>query len=429
MPAFDGLAPFDLLRQLDWFAWLAMFWYMILLEIPRYTFSFIAVAATQTVGTDQHPTNHPPDHLRISVVIAGHNEAATMRKCLQSLAEQTRKADEIIAVDDGSTDGMRDVLNDLRRSGMIDVTLCNDVRCGKAAACNLGMNVATGDIIINVDADCSYDRTAIEKLIETFSDPRVGAACGNIGVRNVSESIVASYQAIEYAISISLGKRALDSLEWVTCASGAFAAFRSEALRQVGMNVPGPGEDLDMTMRLRRSGWKIRFVGDSWCMTDVPATLAALVRQRRRWDRDALRIRLRKFRDMFTSTRGRFRTRDVIEQTEFVLLNLVVTLVFPLYIAWLFFVFGSAAWILLAAVGLIYVALDTVAFALAVFVSRRHDFRTVVGLLPYVATYGLFNGYVMRWVRIWAYFEEWVLRQSYKDSYVPQRVLNISDYY
>ena len=121
--------------------------------------------------------------------------------------------------------------------------------------------------------------------------------------------------------------------------------------------------------------------------------------------------------------------RDVIEQLEFVLLNLIVTLAFPIYIAWLFYIFGSTAIILLIAVGLIYIALDIVAFALAIFVARRHDVGTVLGLLPYVATYGLFNGYVMRWVRIWAYFEEWVLRKSYEDTYVPQRVLNISEYY
>jgi glycosyltransferase involved in cell wall biosynthesis len=319
-----------------------------------------------------------------------------MRKCLESLAEQTRKIDEIIAVDDGSTDGMRETLHELRRKGMVDVALCNQVRCGKAAACNLGISLATGDIIINVDADCSYDRDAIEKLLDAFDEPDVGAACGNIGVRNSSESIVASYQAIEYAISISLGKRALDSFNWVSCASGAFSAYRRDALQQVGMNVPGPGEDLDMTMR---------------------------------WDRDALRIRLRKFKDIFTSNRGSFRPIDVLEQIEFVIFNLIVTIIFPIYMAWLLYVFGSDVWILLVAVGLIYVLLDTIAFTLAIFVSRRFDARTIIGLLPYVVTFGVFNGYVMRSVRLWAYFEEWVFRVSYKDSYVPQRVLNIADYH
>ena len=429
MHAIDGTAPFDLLRQLDWFAWLAMFWYLVLLEIPRYTFSFFFTAGSHMLGTARSQNPKVTSRLRVSVVIAGHNEAAAMRKCLESLAEQTRKIDEIIAVDDGSTDGMRETLHELRRKGMVDVALCNQVRCGKAAACNLGIGIATGDIIVNVDADCSYDRDAIEKLLDAFDDPDVGAACGNIGVRNASESIVASYQTIEYAISISLGKRALDSFNWVSCASGAFSAYRRDALQQVGMNVPGPGEDLDLTMRLRRSGWRIRFIGDAWCMTDVLATLAALVRQRRRWDRDALRIRLRKFKDIFTSNRGSFRPIDVLEQIEFVIFNLIVTIIFPIYMAWLLYVFGSDVWILLVAVGLIYVMLDTIAFTLAIFVSRRFDARTIIGLLPYVVTFGVFNGYVMRSVRLWAYFEEWVFRVSYKDSYVPQRVLNIADYH
>jgi cellulose synthase/poly-beta-1,6-N-acetylglucosamine synthase-like glycosyltransferase len=52
--------------------------------------------------------------LTVSVVIAGHNVADAMKKCLRSLAEQTRKVDEIIPVDDGSTDGMREELAKLR---------------------------------------------------------------------------------------------------------------------------------------------------------------------------------------------------------------------------------------------------------------------------------------------------------------------------
>jgi cellulose synthase/poly-beta-1,6-N-acetylglucosamine synthase-like glycosyltransferase len=425
----DLSAPIALLQQMDWHVWLAMFWYMVLLEVPRYTFSFVVVAGSEITGIGRRKGGVAQARQRVSVVIAGHNEAEAMRKCLRSLAEQTRRIDEIIAVDDGSTDGMREVLQELRRDGLIHIALCNQVRCGKAAACNLGMGIASGDIIVNVDADCSYDRDAIAKLLEPFADPRVGAACGNIGVRNAAASVVTSYQAVEYLVSISLGKRVLDMFDLVVCASGAFAAFRREALQQVGANVPGPGEDFDMTMRLRRAGWAIRFVGDSWCMTDVPETLGALVRQRRRWDRDTIRIRLRKFRDVFTSSRGRFNAMETWEQVEFLFLNLIVTLIFPAYIGWLFFVFGADAWILLVAVGLIYTVLDAIAFSLAAIVSRRYDLRAITALLPYVVTYGFFNGYVMRTVRLWAYFEEWVFRTSYRDAYVPQRVLDVADRY
>ncbi len=96
--------------------------------------------------------------------------------------------------------------------------------------------MATGDIIINLDADCSYDRDAVELLLEPFVDPKVGATCGSIGVRNHTASIIASYQAIEYIISIGLGKRVQDFFNIVMCVSGAFGAFRRECFHQIGGN-------------------------------------------------------------------------------------------------------------------------------------------------------------------------------------------------
>jgi cellulose synthase/poly-beta-1,6-N-acetylglucosamine synthase-like glycosyltransferase len=298
-----------------------------------------------------------------------------MEKCLRSLGEQTRHIDEIIVIDDGSTDGMRDMINNLQRRGKITMALANQVRCGKPSSCNLGFTLSTGDIIINLDADCSYDQDAIEKLIEPFADPAVGATTGSIGVRNYGQSIVAAFQSIEYVMSIAMGKRVVDMLDMVVCASGAFGAFRRTATDQIGIMAPGPGEDFDMTLRLRRCGWKIRFAPDSWCFTDAPATLAGFVRQRRRWDRDTIRVRLRKFRNAYSPKRRKFALLETFEQCEWLVLNLAVTLVFPIYIVWMFFVFGTGALYILGFVALIYFIIDTIGFngSQGVAALRRHD--------------------------------------------------------
>jgi cellulose synthase/poly-beta-1,6-N-acetylglucosamine synthase-like glycosyltransferase len=430
----DLLEPFRLLGQLDWAAFLTMFWYMAAVELPRYTFSFVVIGAVIILDFRQRSPprtvleEHEFRNYKLSAVIAGHNEADAMRKCIRSLAEQTRKFDEIIVVDDGSTDGMRALLHALRAEGLIDVALCNQVRCGKSSACNLGFAMATGDIVVNLDADCSYDRDAVEKLIEPFRDPLVGATCGNIGVRNATESIAASFQAVEYIVSISLGKRVLDYFDLVVCASGAFGAFRREAMAQVGGLAIGPGEDLDLTMRLRRSGWRIRFVAESWCMTDTPSTFPALIRQRRRWDRDTLRVRLRKFRSSFLGNTRMFRPLETAEQIEFVLLNFFVTMIFPLYVGWLFYEIGSYAAIVLCAVSVVYIVLDLLGFLIAATVCSRFELKDYLGLLPFVLTFGVY-GLFSRCVRLYAYLEEIVLYASYKDSYVPSRVLKVGDRY
>jgi cellulose synthase/poly-beta-1,6-N-acetylglucosamine synthase-like glycosyltransferase len=416
--------PLIMLGQLDWLNWLAMFWFMVILEIPRYTLSGISIFIA-SFKKKHNPTTterHFLDNLKISIVIAGHNEADAIGKCLRSLREQTRKIDEIIFIDDGSTDGMRNIINEYCQMGRIDIALSNQVRSGKSASCNFGFALAKGDIIVNLDADCSYDCDAIEKLIEPFTDPRVGATTGALGVRNYNRSAVTAYQAIEYIVSIAMGKRALDMLDMVVCASGAFGAFRRDAINQVGLLAPGPGEDFDLTLRLRRSGWKIRFAADSWCFTDTPATLRAIIRQRRRWDRDTIRTRMRKFRDALNPSRRTFNSLETFEQMEWLVMNALVTLAFPLYVAYLFIIFGIQALHILLCVAIIYLILDVAGFLMALAICRRYDSRMVWSIVPYLLTFGLYNGVLMRCVRLYAYYEEWVHRASSHDSYSPSRV-------
>lgn len=416
--------PFVILGQFDWAGWLAMFWFMILLEIPRYALSGIAifVASFRRKPALSVAEKRALNRLTVSVVIAGHNEADAIERCLRSLAEQTRRIDEIIFIDDGSTDGMREIINKYRQLGRIDIALSNQVRSGKAASCNLGFAAAIGDIVVNLDADCSYDCDAIERLLEPFTDPAVGATTGALGVRNFAHSAVTAYQAIEYIVSIGMGKRALDMLDMVVCASGAFGAFRREAIAQVGRLDPGPGEDFDVTLRLRRSGWKIGFAADSWCFTDTPATVAALIRQRRRWDRDTIRTRMRKFRSNFSPGRSGFNLLETFEQIEWLVLSALVTIVFPIYVAWLFLVFGSDALSILAAVALVYLILDVFAFVMALAICGRYNTNMVLSIFPYLLTFGLYNGIFMRGVRLYSYYEEWVHRASMRDSYSPLRV-------
>lgn len=416
--------PLILLSELDLAAFLAMFWFMLLFEVPRYTLSSLVVflAALRRSPEPSAAERERLDALRVSVVVAGHNEADAMAKCLRSLGEQSRRIDEIIVIDDGSTDGMRAMINELARDGRIDIALANQVRCGKAASCNFGFTLSTGDIVVNLDADCSYDRDAIERLIEPFVDPRVGATTGAIAVRNRDASMVTALQTIEYAVSIAMGKRAVDMLDMVVCASGAFGAFRRTAVDQIGIMVPGPGEDFDLTLRLRRAGWRIRFAPHSWCFTDVPANAAALVRQRRRWDRDTVRTRLRKFRDTFSPATRRFTPLETFEQCEWLVMNLLFTLVFPLYVTWLFVVFDLGAFYVLGLVAIVYLLLDTLSFAMAAAMARRFDRATILAVAPYLLVFGLYNGVFMRLVRLYAYWEEWVYRRSFEDSYSPSRV-------
>lgn len=399
-----------------------LFWYTLSLEVPRYLCGFLtlglaAAAAERRIGRHGHKslTVQPT----VSVVVVGHNEAESLERCLRSLREQSLPPMEVVVVSDGSSDGMAEVASRLMREGLVRHVFATGLRGSKSAGFNLALRACGGDIAINVDCDCSFDRFAIENMVAQFLDPTVGAACGDIAPRNGSASLIVRFQEIEYLLAISLGRRVASALNQVACVSGAFGGYRRTALEEAGGYDAGGGEDLDITLRLRKAGWKIAFARDAICYTDVPETLWVLVRQRLRWERDAIRLRLRKHRrDLLASNRAGKRL-DLAHQWDFLVFELLTTLTFPFYLAWLFATYGAVALPILIAMQLGVLLLDLVSLALAAIVMRR---AIPVRFILYAPGYSVWSGWVTRSVRLLAYVQEWFLFASRLDNYVPAKV-------
>jgi cellulose synthase/poly-beta-1,6-N-acetylglucosamine synthase-like glycosyltransferase len=396
------------------------FWFTLLFEVPRYFFAFVALALSARdspeAALDEALPRRPQ---RISVVVVGHNEAGHIERCVRSLREQSAGYFEIVIVSDGSSDAMSKVAARLVREKLADRVLSTDLRSGKSAGINLALQDCTGDIIVNVDCDCSYDRFAIENIVRCFEDRAIGAASGDIVPRNQDASLVARFQAIEYLASISVGKRMATALDQVVCVSGAFGAFRRTALQSIGNFDVGGGEDLDVTLRLRAAGWRIAFAHDAICYTDVPARLWSFVRQRLRWERDAVRLHYRKHRRSFNPWSPRFLPLEALHLWDYMLFSVLATLFFPVYLAWLFASYGAFAIVILMSMQLGLLLLDGVMLLLAQIVTGRPVFWRY---LPYLLGFSIFQSYYMRCVRLWAYIEEWMLFASTRDNYVPEKV-------
>ena len=301
------MSALSFLRSLDAKSLILLFWYTTLLEIPRYV---IGALVTTAIVLWWRPVRAAASDLTLSVVLVGHNEQRPLRACVEALAEQTVLADggvmQVVVVDDGSTDRMTDVARALQREGKIDTLLRLEHRSGKSAGVNLGLSACRGDIVIIADVDTTFDRDAFAEMLAYFADPSVGAVSGNIGVRNLSASLMTRVQGIEYAIGFSLGRRVADALGILSIVSGAFGAFRRNAIRAGGPTDVEVGEDADLTMKLRRAGWRIRFAPEANALTIVPETVATLIAQRLRWDRGLVTIWLRKFRGAFDPRESTF---------------------------------------------------------------------------------------------------------------------------
>jgi cellulose synthase/poly-beta-1,6-N-acetylglucosamine synthase-like glycosyltransferase len=409
----DGFAY---LNAQSWQSFIALFWFVILFELPRYSITFMTAGLVAAFEKPPEPSRKRP---RLTVFIAGHNEADAIERCLQTIQEQTWVPEEIIVISDGSTDAMTARLRELRGRGLLTHIHSTDLRAGKAAASNLAIQRATGELIINIDCDCTLDRFAFQRACEPFADPRVGAVGGNIVVRNAARSFVTGYQAVEYLVILSLGKRGGNITGQVVCASGAFGVFRREALKGVGGLDAGGGEDLDVTMRIRKAGWKIRFAPEAICYTDAPDTFSAFIRQRFRWERDAIRLRFRKHRDQVSPLSGQLQNSELVHQLEFLAFDVIAALAMPVYLVWLFTTYGDTAPAILVAAQLGIFCLDMVNMAMVALTTPkvftpRH--------LLYMPAYSVLNSYFMRFIRLAAYFQEWIFDASYADSYVPRKV-------
>lgn len=117
--------------------------------------------------------------MRASVVIPVHNKAPYLRACLDSVFAQTFTAFEVIAVDDASTDGSLDVLRSIQDPRLRIITL--DRNLGPGGAAQRGMDEATGEYILRVDADDIMLPDRFEVQVRAMDeDPSIGASSGYV---------------------------------------------------------------------------------------------------------------------------------------------------------------------------------------------------------------------------------------------------------
>ncbi|MCS6830497.1 MAG: glycosyltransferase [bacterium] len=225
-------------------------------------------------GTEYHPT--------VSVIIAAYNEQKVIRRTIQAVLNSKYAPLEVIVVDDGSID---DTAEEVQRLAVLhpQVRLIRQQNQGKAIALNRAIQHATGEILVALDADTIFLPDTISNLVKRFVDAQVGAVAGNVKAGN-RINLLTRWQAIEYITSQNLDRRAYSLLNAVTVVPGAVGAWRREAVLKVGgYQRDTMAEDMDLTWRLRRAGWRVVTANDAIGLTEVPDNLKGLFRQRFRW--------------------------------------------------------------------------------------------------------------------------------------------------
>jgi cellulose synthase/poly-beta-1,6-N-acetylglucosamine synthase-like glycosyltransferase len=388
---------------------------LLIFDIPRYTLSLVSLAL---FGVRARSDRVAPGNATVSVIIPTFNGGSGLGRTIASLHRQTLRPVEIIVVDDGSTDDTRAVAERARAQGLVDMVICHGTRCGRSPAINAAARFASGDLLLTVDADTVFEPTVVARMAAVFNDPRVGGASCNIAISNDRDSLWTGLQSVEYLMSISAGRSVLDFADAIACLSGACSMYRRDVFMQQGGLDVGPGEDLEYSLRLRRLGYVIRFVLDAWAETDGPARAIGLLRQRARWDRDAVRVRFMMYGEM-----GLFhpfeRLQDTLQRLDFIVFDLVPTLSFPFYLAYVVLLFGDQAIEFLASIYvlLLWLSIFNMGLAFAMFNRSVGFFGLGASLI-----FPFYQAIFLKCARFVSYSAEIVFATSRHDDFVPPRV-------
>nr|WP_199813763.1 glycosyltransferase [Streptomyces sp. NRRL F-2747] len=215
----------------------------------------------------------------VTVLVPAYNERECIANTLGSLAASDHPI-EVIVIDDGSTDGTADIVEEM---DLPFVRLIRKVNGGKSSALNAGIAAATYDIIVMMDGDTVFEPSTVRELVQPFGDPAIGAVAGNAKVGN-RDSLIGAWQHIEYVLGHNLDRRMYDMLGVIPTIPGAVGAFRKESLDRVGgMSDDTLAEDTDITIAVLCDGWRIVYAEHARAWTEAPGSLQQLWSQRYRW--------------------------------------------------------------------------------------------------------------------------------------------------
>lgn len=261
------------------------------------------------------------------MLVPAYNEEVTIIDTINSLLYLDYPEYEIIVINDGSTDNTAKVIIDYfnlkkvarpinkvvpckdmkeiyENDDGIKIVLVNKENGGKSDALNMGINVSRYPLFVCVDADSMLQHDSLKKIVEPFlEDENTIAAGGNIKVSNqvvldrgrvvdvtVPKKKMVIFQMIEYLRVFLNSRVALNGLNANMIISGAFGIYNKQAVINVGgYSLDVIGEDMEIVVKMHafyrknKLPFRIAYVPDAICWTQVLESHRVLKNQRRRW--------------------------------------------------------------------------------------------------------------------------------------------------
>lgn len=282
----------------------------------------------------EHLVNQHAGNDLVSVIIPVYNQKGMIEIVIDAIFKSTYENIEVIAVNDGSKDGSKELLDELAKK-YPELKVIHKKNEGKRRAVASGFYESKGKYVVLIDSDSVVDQNAINEFMKAFaSDPKIGGVVGYAKVWNADKNLLTKCQDAWYDYAFNIHKTCESAFGNVMCCSGCLAAYRREAIAEFipywveakihnsddrdlttytiattwakkelapstrssslgrhlaqEMSKYDDAEDRALTAHTVQE-WKTVYVATALAYTDVPEKLRGYLKQQKRWKKGYVR--------------------------------------------------------------------------------------------------------------------------------------------
>jgi len=216
----------------------------------------------------------------VSILIPAYNEEKSIRKCIDSCLNQSRAPDEIVVVNDGSTDNTLKVLESF--GDKIKIINLEENTGNKSKAQEIGLEQIKNDVFITVDADTRLSKNFVFEILRSFYEKNIIAVCGL--VESDKGNWITKVREINYLIGQTIYKRAQNTIGALFVLSGCASGFKTKEFKKVvTFDHDNVTEDLDFTYKLKLANKELEFNDKAIVYTQDPNNFKSYFKQLYRW--------------------------------------------------------------------------------------------------------------------------------------------------
>ena len=251
--------------------------------IPGFNFVFMFISLLFNKKDKKPCMKNEKD---VTILIPVYNGKNSIKETIESIQKQKYCGNIFInIIDDGSTDGTMELLKSMNLDSNIE--LIETKHSGKAKALNEGLKKVNTDYTITIDSDTILHPLAVRNIMNKLvnSNEKTVATAGCLFVKNAKKSFITKLQEWDYTLGIFGVKYIQGNYNSTLVAQGAFSAYKTKTLKEIGGWKNCVGEDIVLTWQMLSEGYETNFAKNAIAYTEVPEKLKDLGKQRKRWAR------------------------------------------------------------------------------------------------------------------------------------------------